>query len=74
MILRELVRDRGVDGVAEASMAQAGTLLDRVSGCWYLRCHHSTIAPHGLATVLEPASPAAATCHLSVQSHWCLPS
>lgn len=64
----------GVSGVAEARVSQAGTLLDRASGCWHLRCHGSIITPRGLSSVLEAASPCAAICHLSVQSCWCLPS
>lgn len=63
-----------MSGVAEARVTQAGTLSDRASGSWHLRCHRSTVTPHGLGTVLEPASPGAAVCHLSVESNWYLPS
>lgn len=65
--VRELAGDEGVKG---GRSAQARHRL------WMLVLRHMTTPLHYMSCgpVLEPAFPGAATCHLSVQSHWCLPS
>lgn len=65
--VRELAGDEGVEG---GRSAQARHRL------WMLVLRHMATPLHYMSCgpVLEPAFPGAAACHLSVQSHWCLPS